>query len=101
MKAVKRKAAALAAAVILLIGMASGCATSSSVFSQKGTELLILMYHSVLKDPAKTGMYVITPSRLEGDMKYLKERGYETVVTEDLIDHVYYGKQLPEKPVII
>lgn len=71
------------------------------MFSQKGTELLILMYHSVLKDPAKTGMYVITPSRLEGDMKYLKERGYETVVTEDLIDHVYYGKQLPEKPVIL
>ncbi|MBS6474478.1 MAG: polysaccharide deacetylase family protein [Clostridiales bacterium] len=101
MKAVKRKAVALTAAVMLLIGMTSGCALSSSVFSQKGTELLILMYHSVLKDPAKTGMYVITPSRLEGDMKYLQERGYETIVTEDLIDYVYYGKTLPEKPVIL
>ena len=59
------------------------------------------MYHSILKDASRTGKYVITPSRVEEDLIYLQENGYETVVVADLIAYVTDGTPLPEKPVMI
>lgn len=61
----------------------------------------IIMYHSLLKDPARANDYVISPAVFEQDLQYLKAGGYETVVVQDLIDYVYNRKALPEKPVMI
>lgn len=66
-----------------------------------GVSLPIIMYHSVLRDNARTGQYVVTPSSLEQDMLYLKEHGYTTVAVNDLIEYVYNGAPLPEKPVML
>ncbi len=63
--------------------------------------LPILMYHSILKDPARAGKYVVSPDVLEEDMKYLQENGYTTIVMENLIRYVYFGEALPEKPVML
>lgn len=59
----------------------------------------ILMYHSILK--SKTGKYIINPNTLESDFKYLKENNYTTITMTDLINYVYNGSELPEKPIII
>jgi peptidoglycan/xylan/chitin deacetylase (PgdA/CDA1 family) len=59
----------------------------------------ILMYHEVKL--TKAGKDVIMPYEFETDLKYLKENGYETIVMSDLIDYVYSGKPLPEKPIIL
>lgn len=59
------------------------------------------MYHSVLKDPALSGKYIITPSCLENDLKYIKEKGYTSISMEQLISYVYEGTPLPEKPIIL
>lgn len=67
----------------------------------EGIRLPIIMYHSILKDNARTGKYIITPSSLEQDMIYLKEHGYQTVVIADLIAYVYEDVPLPEKPVML
>lgn len=69
--------------------------------AEEGVFLPILMYHSVLKDPSKTGKYVITPESLEEDLQYLRQHGYQTVVMQDVIDFVYNGVPLPEKPVVL
>lgn len=61
----------------------------------------IVMYHSLLKDPARANDYTVSPTTLEADLKYLAAEGYETVVIQDLIDYVYLGEPLPDKPVIL
>lgn len=66
-----------------------------------GTELPILMYHSLLRDGAMQGDYVLSPETFREDMEYLRSHGYQTVVVSDLIDFVHNGKPLPEKPVMV
>lgn len=68
---------------------------------QDGVFVPVLMYHSILKDPSAAGKYVVSPQTLEADLKYLKEKGYTTVLSSDLVAYVDEGKPLPEKPVII
>lgn len=68
---------------------------------KNGKPLYVLMYHSILDSEKRAGEYVITPQMFESDLKYLKDAGYETIVTEDLIDYVEAGKELPEKAVVI
>lgn len=66
-----------------------------------GVSLPILMYHDILKNPAKQQPYVISPAKLEQDLIYLKENGYQTVVVEDLVAFVEHNVPLPEKPILI
>lgn len=64
-------------------------------------QLPILMYHSLLKDQAQQGQYVLSPDVFRQDMEYLKENGYETVVVADLLAYVRDGTPLPEHPVMV
>lgn len=64
-------------------------------------ELPIVMYHSVLRDTALSGKYVITPSELESDIKYLKSKGYTTVSMKEVISFTEGNGELPEKPVML
>lgn len=64
-------------------------------------KLPIIMYHGLLKDKNLQGEYVISPDKFENDLKTLTERGYTTVVIEDLINYVYNDKALPEKPIVL
>ena len=59
------------------------------------------MYHSINSKESKAGDYVITPAALRGDLEWLKQNGYQTVVVQDLLDYVEEGTPLPEKPVMI
>ena len=63
--------------------------------------IVILMYHSLLKDPARHGKYVVSPDLFESDLKYLKEHGYSFVGIQELIDFVYSGAPLPKKSIVI
>ena len=64
-------------------------------------EVPILMYHSILRSTNTHGNYIISEAAFEAVLKYLKDNGYTTVVMQDLIDYVYKGKTLPEKPVVL
>ena len=60
-----------------------------SVFgAEKGVQLPILMYHSILKDSARQGNYVLSPDVLAADLDALQQRGYETVTVSDLLAFV-------------
>jgi peptidoglycan/xylan/chitin deacetylase (PgdA/CDA1 family) len=69
--------------------------------NEKGIFLPVIMYHSIVDDSSKECQYVVTPETIENDMKYLKEHGYETILTEDLVNYISEDKPLPEKPVMI
>jgi len=97
---VKLKTVIIIALIICALVPVVACAVTSAV-SSDGVAVPIIMYHSVLKNQRRLGKYVVTPDELESDMKYLRDKGYTTVFIQDLIDYVYNGKTLPEKPVIL
>ncbi len=61
----------------------------------------IIMYHSVLKDSKKSSKFVITPTAFEDDLKYIKENKFTPIFMSDLINYIYKGTKLPEKPIIL
>lgn len=63
--------------------------------------LPVIMYHSVVDDPSRTGKYIITPQKFEEDIIYLKNKGYTSVTAKQLIKYVNLCEPLPEKPILI
>lgn len=68
---------------------------------EKGIFLPVAMYHSILENTSKSQDFIVTPTTLENDLKYLKENGFETVLPRDLIAYIDYDEPLPEKPVML
>ena len=90
--------------VLTAICLTCMIALKNPIFFAKENEsatVVILMYHSLLKDPARHGKYVVSPDLFESDLKYLKEHGYSFVGMQELIDFVYSGAPLPKKSVVI
>lgn len=75
--------------------------TEEVVTAVDAVKLPIIMYHSILKDPARANDYTISPGTLESDIKYLVQHGYTFILGQDLIDYVYGNKNLPNKPILI
>ncbi len=63
--------------------------------------LPVLMYHSILRDEARQGKYVVSPAVFYEDLRYLKEHGYTAVFLSEVIDFVDGKGNLPLKPVLI
>lgn len=87
-----------------IINIASAARQSAGELSPVNTgevSLPVIMYHSVLKDPARTGEYVITPETLESDLKYLSEKGCNAVSPHEIWEFASMGTPLPENPVFI
>lgn len=74
---------------------------NASIEKEKGIRLPIIMYHSLLKEEARSGKYTITPDTLRQDLEYIKSKGYTTITMTDLINYEYNEQPLPEKPIII
>ena len=59
----------------------------------------ILLYHSMVEEP---GSYLeVSLETFEKQMRFLAENGWHAVTAKDLIDYVYHGGELPDKPVFI
>lgn len=65
------------------------------------TALPVIMYHSILDNNSRVGKYVILPSTLEQDFKYIKEQGYTSVTLKNLLDYSQNKATLPDKPILI
>lgn len=92
---------ALLCAAALALDLQAARPAVPTAAEEEGVRLPIVMYHSILRDPAKTGAYVLPPEVLASDLDYLQERGYETVTVADLLAYVAGEADLPEKPVMI
>ncbi len=72
-----------------------------SAAQKEKIDVPILMYHNIYRHSGGNSRYIITEKAFEDDLGYLKDNGYTTIVMQDLIDYVYSGKKLPEKPVVL
>lgn len=101
----KRNGIRLVAAVACLIVLGSAYFAGNFVYcmAEKKSEyqLPILMYHHILKDKSRQGTYVISPEEFEKDLVYLKQKGYTTIGTKELLSYQDNSVPLPEKPVMI
>lgn len=84
-----------------VIGLGTNVIFSVASETEDTVRLPIIMYHSIQKNNKSKSKFVITPDEFEGDLKYIKDNGYTTVVMQDLIDFVYDNKALPEKPIML
>lgn len=86
--------------VFLIVGMSTygmKKLTASAEF-EEGISLPVIMYHSIGEN---TGKYVISPTMLEEDLKVIKEMGFTTITSADLIAYKESNVPLPEKSIIL
>ncbi len=93
--------AVLTLAVLLLLISLFETTQAAYMPSDGGKTLHIIMYHSILKDPARTGKYVVTPAQLRTDFEYLRKHGYTSVLPRDLVKYAKGEADLPEKCVML
>lgn len=78
------------------------CAASTNAEqAESKTPLPIIMYHHLSENPKTLGDYVLAPSALERDLKYLKENGYTTLTSKQLLQIKSGNSQFPKKPCVI
>lgn len=63
--------------------------------------LPVMMYHSVIDNYHSYNDFIVTTDTFRGDLDYIKENGFTTILVADLIDYVYNDVSLPEKPILI
>ncbi|MEG1773450.1 MAG: polysaccharide deacetylase family protein [Oscillospiraceae bacterium] len=97
---IRARTVLVCALALLLLGTASAMPQAIPV-DAKGVAVPIIMYHSVLRDPARAGAYILSPDTVEEDLRYLKQRGYTSLFVCELADAVNKGLPLPERPVIL
>ena len=68
--------------------------------SPESVKVPVILYHHVTKKQGY-GQNVISALMLEKHLIALKNAGYSTVSAKEMIDYVYYGSPLPEKPLLI
>lgn len=76
-------------------------ASAAAETKEEEIRLPIVMYHHLSPKARLQGDYVLSPQELESDLQYLREHGYESITTEQLIQWSKGEGQLPEKPVMI
>lgn len=100
-----KKAAGTLAGVAVILTLFAAAARlvprTVAVSGRTSVTLPIIMYHSVLKDETRIGKYVVSPDSLREDFAYLQEHGYTAVFMSDVINYVYSGIPLPDKPIVL
>lgn len=101
-----KKTVSWAMLIVILIVCTIFSAITSQLLSKNASAQIqsdsiyvpIIVYHDV---KPKTTSYTITPYEFEDDLKYLAANDYSAITMSDLVDFVYYGKALPQKPIIL
>jgi len=73
--------------------------SSSVVFAGARYNIPGLCYHQVEKKPS--GRFSLAASKFTEQLKYMKEHGYSSVNSDELLDIINSGKPFPSKKVII
>ena len=60
-----------------------------------------MSYHNIQDNPKKPSAYFISTAAFEKQIKYLKTKGYQTILPEDVYNHFINGDCLPEKPIML
>ncbi|GMB10853.1 MAG: polysaccharide deacetylase family protein [Candidatus Improbicoccus devescovinae] len=70
--------------------------------TQETVSLPILMYHGLVKSSDKSkNKYNISTELFEEDLAFIKKNEFNTIIMEDLINHVNNNIELPRNPIMI
>ncbi len=61
----------------------------------------ILMYHDITAESSADNAFTVPLDLFDEHLSALSDAGYQSVTFADLIDFVYFGGDLPERPVLI
>ncbi|MEG2813045.1 MAG: polysaccharide deacetylase family protein [Oscillospiraceae bacterium] len=75
--------------------------TLSKNIDDNGIDMPVLMYHHLSKSQKRLGDYVISPEQFEQDLLHIKNNGYETISSTQLLNFVENAVELPKKPIMI
>lgn len=68
-------------------------------------EVPVLCYHQLrewrTKDSRSAKDYIVPPGNFEEQMKMLHDSGYKTILPEELMNYLQYGKPVPEKSFLL
>ncbi len=67
--------------------------------SEYEKEVPVLMYHHISENVEND--MIVTPETFRAQMQTLLDAGYTAITLEQMRDYVYYGTELPEKPILI
>ena len=87
--------------ILILIAVIIQISPMSKEYRQDQSDLSVIMYHQVTTRNSRIGKYCVSVTQLENDLKYIKDNGYTTITVNDLLDYVYYRKEIPKKPIMI
>ncbi len=79
----------------------SNSRTALAEIEEGSVALPVLMYHSVCGEAGKAAKFIVSEQDLRADFEYIKNNGYTTVGSAELIDFTENGTPLPEKPIMI
>ena len=69
--------------------------------TEQEAKVPVLMYHFLATDNNKPNPWKIRVEAFESDLAALKREGFNPVFMQELIDFVYGGAVLPERPIVI
>ncbi len=70
--------------------------------SEFGTVLPVLMYHHVGKAlPGTNPDLTVSPAQFERQLRWLKSRGYTSILSTDWLNYVTHGNALPKRPLLL
>lgn len=96
-----KRIAALAVCAAVLVCAFAWPTPAVPVSGDSGTAVPIVMYHGLLRDPARQGAYIIDPALFESDLAWLRDNGYTAVTVADLVAYVQSGTPLPARCVML
>lgn len=88
-------------AVIISVVLFAAARSAFVLSRQDGVKLPIVMYHQLTKSESRAGRYVLTLEQFEKDLIFLKNKGYQTVTVNELIEFTNGNGELPEKAVLL
>ncbi|MBQ7295014.1 MAG: polysaccharide deacetylase family protein [Clostridia bacterium] len=74
---------------------------NTAVIADNYVKVPVLMYHHITENENKAGSYTVTTKEFERDLEYIASKGYTAVSVSELINYVYRGETLPERPIVI
>lgn len=78
-------------------------ATAAEIMERQ--QIPILCYHRIRPykptDSKRAKDYIVTPEDFRAQMKILADSGYKTILPDQLMDYLKYGKPVPEKAVML
>ena len=75
--------------------------TKAAAALRPAPSLPVIMYHSVVTEPAKAGQYAVTAAALEEDFRALRQAGCVSLTAAEAASRIAAGEPLPEKSVVI